>query len=349
VRDIFVEVDHMNSTDPGIIPRAEALQKVTASFAAKGIAIHFDVGTQFSATFDHANFNLGQGNSTVTYEACVELSDTVCTLNTSQFKTVYDWKLANFALRRKNIFHYMLFGSTQSASGAKGSSGRAEINGNDSIITLGSWGLSTTAGTSINKLINFQASTIMHEFGHNLGLLHGGNENANYKPNYFSVMNYLYQLNGLPQTATSIGAFQRWNGSSICSMLNSPCGSPSQFVIDYSNGTGSALNENLLSESINIGRGADADVFADWNNNGTNDAATYARDINSTGSNSVLNDFNDWGNLYLQFHRDYSSTNGIAPNALRRTPFDPMHNDRQPPSDCSPPNALWLRLAMQAR
>ena len=34
----------------------------------------------------------------------------------------------------------------------------------------------------------------MHELGHNLGLLHGGNANVNCKPNYFSVMNWAFQF-----------------------------------------------------------------------------------------------------------------------------------------------------------
>ena len=50
--------------------------------------------------------------------------------------------------------------------------GQAEIGGNDFIEYL------------------HDSGTIMHEFGHTLGLRHGGNENANCKPNYISVMNY---------------------------------------------------------------------------------------------------------------------------------------------------------------
>jgi hypothetical protein len=361
VRDIFIEVDHMNSADPGVIPRIEALQKVVDAFAAKGIAMHFDAGTQFSATFSPANFNLGQGNSTVAYEKCTDFFRDICLSNVSQLRSVYDWKLANFELRRKNIFHYMLFANSQLNTGLSGSSGRAEIVGNDSMITLGGWGLTTTPDT--NKLINYQAGTIMHEFGHNLGLLHGGFESTNnYKANYYSVMNYLYQLNGLASSASSIGPFQRWarnytipGAPSLCGMINSPCGSPSQFIIDYSNGTSANLNENSLSESANIGRGADVGVFADWNGNGTNDASNYALDINSyPGSSSTkvtLSDFNDWANLTLPFYRYSEGANGISPNVsstVQTTPFDPMSNDKQPLSDCTP-NPLWLRLAMQAR
>jgi hypothetical protein len=356
VRDIFVEVDHMNSTDPGVIPRAEALQKVVDAFAAKGIAMHFDAGTQFSATFSLTSFNLGQGNSTVPYEKCVTFNTSTCSGNTSQLRSAYDWKLANFDLRRKNIFHYMLFGNSQLNTGLSGSSGLAEISGNDSIISLGGWGLNTSTTENQNKLINYQAGTVMHEFGHNLSLRHGGNDEVNYKPNYYSVMNYLYQLRGLASSASSIGPFQRWayqfataNIPSLCTMLNSACGSPSQFVIDYSNGSGTSLNESALTENINIGRGADVGVYADWNSSSANDATSYAFEINNTTTKTILTDHNDWANLYLAFHRGISVESGISQSSSLPqppVPLDPMSNDQQPVSDCTP-NSLWLRLAMQ--
>lgn len=39
--------------------------------------------------------------------------------------------------------------------------------------------------------------TFMHELGHTLGLKHGGDDHVHYKPNYLSVMNYLYSATGL--------------------------------------------------------------------------------------------------------------------------------------------------------
>jgi hypothetical protein len=39
-----------------------------------------------------------------------------------------------------------------------------------------------------------QAATIMHEFGHTLGLHHGGGDDYNCKPNYLSIMSYAYQF-----------------------------------------------------------------------------------------------------------------------------------------------------------
>ena len=37
----------------------------------------------------------------------------------------------------------------------------------------------------------------MHELGHTFGLGHGGDAMPNCKPNYLSVMNYMFQLGGL--------------------------------------------------------------------------------------------------------------------------------------------------------
>ena len=47
----------------------------------------------------------------------------------------------------------------------------------------------------------------LHELGHNLHLLHGGNVNTNWKPHYPSLMNYLYDqsLNGSVQTLAGAG------------------------------------------------------------------------------------------------------------------------------------------------
>ena len=42
-----------------------------------------------------------------------------------------------------------------------------------------------------------QADTLMHELGHNLGLRHGGDEDFNFKPNYLSIMSYMFQMSGL--------------------------------------------------------------------------------------------------------------------------------------------------------
>ena len=64
------------------------------------------------------------------------------------------------------------------------------IPGNDSLITLGGFGYD-----SKQHLGNacFEWRTIAHELGHTLGLRHGGIDDSNFLPNYFSLMNYTWQ------------------------------------------------------------------------------------------------------------------------------------------------------------
>jgi hypothetical protein len=349
-RDLFINVNRMTSSDPGVIPRAESLQKVVGSFAARGIQVHFDAGTIFISSFSVANFNLGQGNSVVPYEPCVTFDETTCSSNTSTRRNVYDWKNEFMDLRRRSIFHYLLFGNSQLADGTSGSSGRAELQGNDFIVTMGDWGFSTTAGSALNMLINMQASTVMHELGHNLGLHHGGLEDTNYKPNYWSVMNYLYQLEGLDGNPSGSTAYQRWLSNKtahvtppLCSLANSPCGAPSQFIMDYSNGSSSSLNEASLFESNNIGRGSTAGAYADWNQNGSLTATSLAIDINGDAAQTTLSDYNDWLNLSLPFNRSYNVNSGISLNSSpQAVVFNPLADDRQPIAEEVAPSPFFM-------
>jgi len=334
-RDIFVQVDHMVSSDPGITPRKEALQKVADVFAARGFSIHFDTGSLYAASFNPALFNLGGGlaggANALSYAKCLSLdSQAGCA-------SLYSYKSASLDIRRKTIFHYLIMANSQELDGSAGSSGIAEVNGNDSMVTLGSWGLSTGSGSNINLLLNYQASTIMHELGHNFGLEHGGNEANNYKPNYYSVMNYLYQLPGLGSDPKTNSAVQRYylnnnalgfSWGNICNIDASPCGT--DYKMDYSDGSGISLNENSLLESAIIGRGNNGGFYADWNTNGTQNANAYSRDINQDSSFSVLSDYNDWGNLNIAFARQSTGNSGASLLSRRvLIPLRVLSQDRQ--------------------
>ncbi|AMC34705.1 lamin tail domain-containing protein [Janthinobacterium sp. B9-8] len=349
-RDIFVQVDHMASSDAGITPRKEALQKVVDVFTARGFSIHFDTGSLYAATFNPALFHLGGGlaggANTVTYAKCISLdSKTGCA-------SLYSYKSASLDIRRKTIFHYLLMANSQELDGSAGSSGLAEINGNDLLVTLGNWGLSSGSGSNTNLLLNYQASTIMHELGHNFGLEHGGNQANNYKPNYYSVMNYLYQLPGLGTDPKAAGAVQRyylnnnalgfsWGG--ICSLDASPCST--DYRMDFSDGSSVNLNENALIESALIGRGNNAGFYADWNTNGSQNTVAYSRDINQDSSLSVLSDYNDWANLNLPFARQGTGNSG-ASFLFRRLVSLPhvLSQDRQATAPELPPSTALIRL-----
>ena len=114
---------------------------------------------------------------------------------------------------RKDIFHYALFAHARGKPKAiclndddspnldcalpgfhvpSSASGIGDLPGADLMVTLGFWGFDFVGSEFV------QASTFMHELGHNLDLWHGGfRDNTNCNPNYLSVMNYLFQAGGL--------------------------------------------------------------------------------------------------------------------------------------------------------
>jgi len=357
-KNIFIEVDYMDSTDPGVIPRRESLQMVVDSFNAQSIKVHFDAGTTFGSTFSTTDFNLGQGSAVVAYEPCVYMDQTTCTLNTSSRRSIYDWKSEYMDLRRRSVFHYLLMGNSQNANGSKGGAwGIAEVIGNDLLVTMGNSSFATTTGSPLNLLINQQAGVIMHELGHNLGLRHGGDEDTNYKPNYWSTMNYLYTSNGLDLAPNASTAYQRWRlekgdgNPPLCSLSNSPCGSPSQFSINFSDGSSSSLNEAALSEAANIGRGTTGGSYADWNLDGSLTAGTVSRNLNGD-STTILRDHNDWANLSFPFVRNARSQsyiNNLSRNAPNLPSLDAMTNDVQPYIKEDPPSIKLLEEIRRAR
>jgi hypothetical protein len=133
---------------------------------------------------------------------------------------------------RKDIFHYALFahalgyGSPSNPLVPRRTSGIADGEGGDLMVTLGLWDGQT--GTPF-----VQGATLMHELGHNFGLRHGGVVASgllepNCKANYQSVMNYLFQVQGL-LTAKGVP------------------------TIDYSRQQLPVLSESSLPETVGLG------------------------------------------------------------------------------------------------
>ncbi|MGJ8635232.1 MAG: M12 family metallo-peptidase [Phycisphaerales bacterium] len=267
-KDIYVECDWFQGEFQGrnenYRPTAAVEARVRAAFLngstpnpyglPDGIVIHLDYGQDEQ----HTGGNQLPGSPDVI-----------------QFDNDFNaYKAKHFDPKRKGYYHYAIFTNRYNSS-TNGSSGIAEINGDDFIVSMVNY-------NSTNNMAN----TIMHELGHNLGLRHGGNQNRNNKPNYNSVMNYRHQFPGVDTTGSSFG-----NG-----------------VLDYSHGMNILLNENAVLES----EGVNGTTPIDWNNNGSIDPAPYTRNLNcntgttrpcGTGTNcydsvcTTLNDYNDWVNI----------------------------------------------------
>jgi hypothetical protein len=343
-RDLFIEVDYMQSSDLGIIPQKEALDKMVAVFARRGIRVHLDVGTLYSEGFDPANHNLGQTSAVLPYAPSLNLHN-----RAGEASSLYELKSAHMDFTRRAIFHYCIFGSSQNLDGSSGSSGRAEIIGNDLIVTLGEWGLHRDNEEEANQLINYQSSTLMHELGHNLGLRHGGNVNTNFKPNYLSIMNYLHQLAGLGPVSGSDAGDRYFYGhqlngyTSVANLVNSPF--TNTFVMDFSDGSGSDLNEEAVNEAGGLGRPDSTSV--DFDVSGAVD--TPRLDLNRDGVFQVLKDYNDWANIVLPFSLTESATNGTSLRSSQPAPRLSVVRDQQPLSDEEPPPPAFFEEQRRRR
>lgn len=244
---------------------------------------------------------------------------------TGTFGTVSDRQslnCVNILGAKKSVYRYMIFGDNHIENPT--STGDAEnsqiggytdgviitkpisisVGGNDFIVTLG--GRSKKFIISSGGKRAAEAGTFMHEFGHTLGLDHGGDDRINCKPNYLSSMNYIYQL---PIIDT-----------------NRP--------LDYSRDVFFTLQEFNLNENSGIlgpaGRlaiygvngiqkTAPANGPIDWNGingageTGINADVNYFNTINECGSspNQVLVSFNDWRNLVYNFRVGFDFDDGI--------------------------------------
>jgi len=269
MKDIFVECDwfagNFEGRDEDYRPTPAVEARLVDAFFNASTANPYDLPDGI-----HIHLDYGQGNG---FTGGNQLPGSpVFILFDDDFN---EYKAKHFDPSRKGYFHYAIFGDRYNST-LNRSSGVAEINGDDFMVTM----------VDYNSTVNM-ANTIAHELGHNLGLRHGGFENRNRKPNYNSVMNYRHQFGGIDTTGSSIG-----NG-----------------VLDYSHGVNIDLNENALLEFD----GVNGSVAIDWNRDGSLDPNPYALNINCNstfatapcGSSSgcydadcdLLEDHDDWDNI----------------------------------------------------
>ncbi len=354
-RDVFLELDWMfrdrdaGGTSAGTLPRVEALTRVAELFRGHGVNLHFDVGALEvpDGGFPAGIVNLGGGGE-VPWGCALSMAG-LGGATTSYYRL----KAEHADLRRRPSFHHVVFGHglADVSCGAVGATGKAELGGNDVAVTLGARSYSTAPGAGLNRLINHQAATLMHELGHNLGLHHGGDEDTNFKPNYLSVMNYLYQLEGLPQPGMAEGDryYYSYGGlyrlctgapaiSSRTGLVVNSDSEPARFRLDYSDGQTPPLNLASLDESKGLGRPGSTPI--DWDFDGGIALAPVSAAIVSLDSsspvcpgdetaNGIVHDFADWQGLRLRFNDTDDGSRSGAKRLRRRVGAD-LVGDRQP-------------------
>ncbi len=220
----------------------------------------------------------------------------------------------------------------------KSVSGVGELPGRYFMVSLGLW--DALVGTEA-----MQVSTTLHELGHNIGLWHGGaapqftnlaNGRANTfvqpncKPNYFSIMSYLFQATGVTDYLGNSSA--RYSSEFVDALneagLSDTALTPTQlfntawftpivpgtfgdtFKVSpfkkHCNGTPLFLDASGNPTEIPMGRVDAASPVEpiDWNGAaGVYLQGRTSQDINfdglETGNASVLVNFNDWANVRL--------------------------------------------------
>lgn len=204
-KDVFVELDWMEGHEFA----NAGLDDVRAAFAAApvenpdgttGINLHLDNGAdQIMDTKSGRTWgNLSQANQLARIDHTGSSKKTE-----GDYPSSYDWRDfdtisgANLDARRRGVFHYAVAAARirtpldEKLGAVLGIS--REIPGRDFLL-----GLQPTCPTATPcaGLPSLQAAAFMHELGHNLGLTHGGVsarfQHLNFKPNFFSLMNYLY-------------------------------------------------------------------------------------------------------------------------------------------------------------
>ncbi|RKG93667.1 hypothetical protein [Corallococcus terminator] len=278
-KDIFIEADYY----PGQQPTQAMLNRVITAFSkapvsnpdgSTGITLHIVVDQQIAAA-----------------DADLDLNPVWTDFDVIKGKY--------FAANRAPYFHYMLFAHRYAGGNSSGIS--RGIPAHDFVVTLG-----FAAGITELQL----AGTVMHELGHNIGLRHGGTDDANFKPNYLSIMNYEYQFYGfgigglnnvLDYSRVQVASFNELSVNEVSGFA--PVAPTTE--ADLAKISGLRFNDAQVT--------GNASTNIDFNNNGGIEAATYSRDFNRNG---VANVFPASQNDWLALAYDGGGQIGFATSGL---------------------------------
>ncbi|HYI61660.1 MAG TPA: hypothetical protein VEW93_07625 [Acidimicrobiales bacterium] len=277
-KDLLIETDWISGATCSLQPNTARFDPMVTAFAVSPVTgLGGFPGINVIVDWGQGGLFTG-GNQVPDPDGTLDGRFTGQNVNGSHFAAT---KAAHFDPVRKGIFHYSV---THSGNGYAST---AESRGDDSYVN---------GGCGQGSSLHYPAH-LMHEIGHNLGLGHAGTYEGlpgpgrpcddppvdsncvfktaiNHKPNYVSVMNYLY-LGGLDDSC------RRYV----------PSGEPEW--LDYSSGTRAIIDEAALDETVGICDG----VPYDFNANGVIDPAPYRADITSDGVVTPLADHDDWDHI----------------------------------------------------
>lgn len=346
-KDIFVEIDYMTDTVHSHRPRHEALTQMTRAFNNAATVSNPDGRTGI-----RLHLMVDEGILEVDPVAFITRTETITNdfgdlkwgnprnpcgtgPNDGHFGTPAERRnpnCANILGARRLAFHYAVF--AHSFVVCRTCSGIADLPGNDLLVTLGNWSR-VSSGAALGTRIRYEAGTLMHEFGHNLKLQHGGSDSINYKPNYLSVMNYTFQLGSVvpsrPLNYSQWALAPLWEGGLAENKGIDDNAAPAnlaaswpQTAFTYYN---TISNAGMISDTCRFQLTPTVGDI-DWDHDGAVEGGEVAAGINEPdgtpnagelewcqvdGLREVLTSHDDWSNVLYNFRTTPSFADGANP------------------------------------
>jgi hypothetical protein len=280
--DLLVEVDIMQGLANPPIPTTFGNPGTFDSARAVFVS-----APRLNPVGDHGINLILDTSGTVPFNATIGFG-TILPGGTTNFTNI---KAANFNNAvRDRIYHYSVWCNMIPG----GYSGISDIDfggsesGDDFVISFDDFGANY-------QTVRSQAETFVHELGHGLGQKHGGDTHSRFKPNYWSVMSYCWQLRSGQSNATRrsrVTCTPLYWADSAATEPNGAAPATVNSIIDYSHGMGPVVveNNNSLNEPTGV---CGPPVY--WNSDLDTTDTNLSLDADDNGiATETLLDFSNW-------------------------------------------------------
>jgi hypothetical protein len=319
-KDLLAEIDYMefHRPDPAALDQVIAVFNENAPSPPGPVRLHVQLSDQMPHKSTTALVPCTPAGGDADFDALkAQFFGTLAERN-----AVQDGSKPNALNAKALAFRYGMFVHNLAPAGST-TSGCSEIGGNDFVVSLGSWGI--VNGHNVGTT-DQQAGTLLHEFGHTLGLRHGGGDNVNCKPNYESVMSYTRQFSSpanrvLDYSRDVLGVLVSLGvvGLNKANLVEA-AGIGSLFTgkIAFGPVTSALAKPGVAVAGGSISWNKDADFVDAFNGLDINQTTTatggcpagQGTDLTGTLPGTYLLGFNDWANIQFNFRGSLDFSGG---------------------------------------